>query len=239
MNEAEKIIQQVKILCETLSIKDNIICLLHYGSVKIKEDYNRNSDLDFHLVLKKIDAETLNEIKNIFSFSEKIDLSIHSLDEVIYKNNVIFQNGNQGIYFTHVLAAAEVLIGDNLYINLVNEIDIEKVNLSILEKIRYYVWLLRRNYISRNDINVFKKYSIRILKDILILEKNIDYSNIASLSSRQVVNMFVDNHKNSLSVTQMYLLVNLVNLDQIKSPEISSTIVLIAELVNKIVWENI
>ena len=95
MDPVLKAINQVKVLCEQVPIRDNIICLLHYGSVKNKEDFNDDSDLDFHLVLKEIDKDTLIEIKNIFGFSsKKIDLSFHSLDEIIYKDNIIFQNGN-------------------------------------------------------------------------------------------------------------------------------------------------
>lgn len=152
MNETDKIIKQVRVLCETLPIKDKIVCLLNYGSVKIKEDYNANSDIDFHLVLDTIDVETLNEVKNIFSFSEKIDLSIHSLNEIVCGDKIIFQNGNQGLYFIHVLAAAEVVVGENIYINLIQNIDSEKVVISIIEKIRYYIWALRRNYILKDDM---------------------------------------------------------------------------------------
>lgn len=239
MSESEKIIKQVKILCESLPIKNDIICLLNYGSVKIKEDYNNNSDIDFHIVLKKINNETLSDLKNIFNFSEKIDVSIHSIDEIISKNSVIFQNGNQGVYFIHVLASAEVLLGENIYKKLITEIDDKKVTSSVIEKMRYYVWLLRRNYILKNDILVFKKYFIRILKDILILEKSINQTNISTLNSREIVNMFIDRNKDQFSVTEIFLLVNLINLDQIKNPDIENSLVLISDMVNKITWKNI
>lgn len=73
MNSNLRTINQVKILCEHLPIKDNLVCLLHYGSVKQKEDFSDNSDLDFHLVLNKIDEEVLQEIKDIFGFSNKLE----------------------------------------------------------------------------------------------------------------------------------------------------------------------
>jgi hypothetical protein len=139
MNINKRIINQVKLLCEKMPIKNNTICLLHYGSVKQKEDFNKNSDLDFHLVLKEITEETLTEIKDIFGFSSKIDLSIHSIDEVVQNNKIYFQNGNQGLYFMHILASSEVLVGENIYIDLIKKIDKEKSNNSIIEKMRYYI----------------------------------------------------------------------------------------------------
>lgn len=93
MDSAEKIRNQVKILCEQMPIRQNIVCLLHYGSVKQEEDFSDHSDLDFHLVLKRIDAHVLRDIKDIFGFSQKIDLSVHALDEIVYDGNLIFQNG--------------------------------------------------------------------------------------------------------------------------------------------------
>ena len=75
MDSADKIRNQVRILCEQMPIRQNIVCLLHYGSVKQKEDFTDQSDLDFHLVLKKIDEQVLRDIRDIFGFSQKIDLS--------------------------------------------------------------------------------------------------------------------------------------------------------------------
>jgi hypothetical protein len=127
MNLNIRITHQVKILCEQMPIRENIVCLLHYGSVKQKEDFNSDSDLDFHLVLKRIDAKALKEIKNIFGFSTKIDLSFHAVDEIIYKDNIVFQNGNQGLYFLHVLCSAEILVGQNIYLNLISKLQHEQV----------------------------------------------------------------------------------------------------------------
>ncbi len=50
---------------------------------KISEYFDRNSNLDFWLVIKEITDCTPSEIKDIFGFASKIDLSIHSTDEVI------------------------------------------------------------------------------------------------------------------------------------------------------------
>jgi hypothetical protein len=60
MNVNVRITNQVKLLCAQMPIRENIVCLLHYGSVKQKEDFNSDSDLDFHLVLKRIDAGVKN-----------------------------------------------------------------------------------------------------------------------------------------------------------------------------------
>ena len=192
MNINKRIINQVKLLCEKMPIKDNIICLLHYGSVKQKEDFNKNSDLDFHLVLEEITEETLTEIKDIFGFSSKIDLSIHSIDEVVQNNKIYFQNGNQGLYFMHILASSEVLFGENIYIDLIKKIDKERFNNSIIEKMRYYIWNLRNNYVSGNkNLNFYKKYFIRIIMDILMIDNYINYKNISNFSNRKLVDLYI------------------------------------------------
>lgn len=222
-----------------MPIRENIICLLHYGSVKQKEDFNKQSDLDFHIVLKKIDAQTLRDIKDIFGFSNKIDISIHSLDEIIYQNNLIFQNGNQGLYFMHVLGSSETLVGENIYLDLIPKMDEDQVKKSIIEKIRYYVWLLRKNYVLGNSLRTHKKYFIRIIKDILILEKLIDYSNISTLNNRQVVHLFIEKFQHQLSKHELKLVSNLLLLEEVKNPEIEDCLVLFAKQINEIVWREI
>lgn len=238
MNPSDKIRNQIKILCEQMPIRQNIVCLLHYGSVKQKEDFNNESDLDFHLVLKNIDAQTLRDIRDIFGFSNKIDLSFHSIDEIVYDNNLIFQNGNQGIYFMHVLASSDTLVGENIYLQLIPKINEEQVRKSIIEKTRYYVWLLRRNYVSENNLKVHKKYFIRIVKDILILEKLIDYSNISTLSNRQVVHLFIEKFQHQLNEHEISLVSNLLNLEEVKNPEIENCLVFFARKINEIVWKD-
>lgn len=238
MDSAGKIRSQVKILCEQMPIRQNIVCLLHYGSVKQKEDFTDQSDLDFHLVLKKIDAQTLRDIRDIFGFSPKIDLSLHSLDEIVHGDRLIFQNGNQGIYFMHVLGSSETLVGENIYLRLIPKMNEGQVRESVIEKIRYYIWLLRKNYVLGNDLKIHKKYFIRIIKDILILEKLIDYSNISTLNNRQVVHLFIDKFQHQLSEHELKLVSNLLNLEDVKDPEIENCLVLFAGRVNEIVWKD-
>ncbi len=230
---------QVKILCEQMPIKDNVVCLLHYGSVKNKEDFNSDSDLDFHLVLKEISKETLRDIKSIFGFSKKIDLSFHSLDEILYKNNIIFQNGNQGIYFMHVLASSEVLVGSNIYIDLVGKIKETEVRRSIIEKIRYYLWFLRKNYVLRNNIKDYKKYFLRIIKDILILDKIIDYLNISKFTNHQVVDLYIEKYNELLSDKEKKLVIDILSLENIADPEIEEYLLFFSREINKIVWKNL
>ncbi len=232
------IINQVKILCEQMPIKDNLICLLSYGSVKQKEDFNDQSDLDFHLVLKKIDEDVLREIKNIFSFSTKIDLSFHSIDEIIYKDNIIFQNGNQGLYFIHVLCSSDTLVGENIYLEIIQKLDKNQVNQSIVEKMRYYIWLLRKNYVLTNNLKVCKKYFIRIMKDILMLDGIIDYKNIAELNNRQVLNLFLDKFQHDFSPKEMSLITNIISLEDIKQPEIEIYLVFFTKKVNELIWKK-
>ena len=239
MSIEDRIINQIKILCNSMPIKDNIVCLLHYGSVKQKEDFNQNSDLDFHLVLKKIDENTLAEIKDIFGFSSKIDLSIHSIDEIVKNDKIYFQNGNQGLYFMHILASSEVLAGKNIYIDLIKKIDKKKSDNSIIEKMRYYIWNLRNNYISRNEnLSFYKKYFIRIILDILIIFNYIDYRNIANLNNRKIINLYIEKFGNELKDHELKMIIELINFDKINKPKLEKYIILFSDIVNKILWNK-
>ncbi len=230
-------VQRVKLLCENLDIKSNIICLLHYGSVKQREDFTNTSDLDFHLVLKNLNSTTLVQIKEIFGFSNKIDLTYLTLDEVICGDQIIFNNGNQGIYFMHILASSEILVGENIYKKLILKANESKINRSIIEKVRYYIWLLRRNFVFENDILIHKKYFVRILKDILILQKIINYENISKFNNRQIISLFIEN--NHLEVNEIVLINSLINLENVKSPKIPETLTLFKKFIDNIVWKNL
>jgi hypothetical protein len=104
---------------------------------------------------------------------------------------------------------------------------------------RYYIWFLRRNYVFSNNIKVYKKYFIRIIKDILILEKIIDYKNIAELNNRQVVNLFLDKYQQTLSVREISLISSIINLENIMQPEIEAYLIFFAKRVNEILWKDL
>lgn len=231
-------VNRIKLLCEHLAIKENVVCLLHYGSVKQKEDYNSHSDLDFHLVVKHLDRDTLTEIKETFSFSNKIDLTYLTLAEIEYQDKIIFQNGNQGLYFMHVLACSETLVGENIYQKLVDKLDAEKVKRSVIEKIRYYLWLLRRNYVFECDAKVFRKYLTRILKDILIVDGVIDYQNISKHNNRQLINLFVDENDKHLSTSQIKLIISINSLEEIQTPDYEGLLTFFTQLINTFVCNN-
>lgn len=222
-----------------MPIKDNIVCLLHYGSVKQKEDFNRNSDLDFHLIVNEITENTLSEIKDIFGFSSKIDLSIHSIDEVVRNDKIYFQNGNQGLYFMHILASSEVLAGRNIYVDLIEKIDEQKSKNSIIEKMRYYIWNLRNNYISGNkNLNFYKKYFIRIIMDILMIDGHINYKNISIFSNRKLIDLYIEKYGDSLQNEELKMIIELINLDRIEEPALKKYIVIFSDKVNSILWKN-
>jgi len=82
-------------ICDS-ELKDNIVCLLFYGSMCTGLSRHRLSDYDFHLVFKNIDENSLRKLKEILSDFGNLDLSIHQLNEIINQDGAIcFQNGTQ------------------------------------------------------------------------------------------------------------------------------------------------
>lgn len=230
-----KTVEKIKKMCETL-LGDNLICLLHYGSAKQPEDFSSNSDLDFHLVVKTLDTETLEDIKNIFFTNAKVDISIHQLDEIIFNDKLIFQNGSQGLYFIYVLANSETILGTNIYPDLIRLIDFQEVKKALLGKMRYYLWLLRQNYLSKECLSTYKKYTIRILQDILIYEEKLKPIDLKNLNKRKIISTYLDSFGLDLATQEIKIIDNLNHLVDTKN--IENILILFSKLINQILWKK-
>lgn len=126
-----------------------------------------------------------------------------------------------------------------MYIDLFEQIDKGKSDNSIVEKMRYYIWNLRNNYVSGNkNLNFYKKYFIRIIMDILMLDGYINYKNISEFSNRKSIDLYIDSYGDSLKNDELKMIIELINLDRIEDPELKKYIVIFSDKVNKILWKN-
>ena len=188
-----KLMQLRKEIIGDQTFKENIVCLLFYGSQnKEKGLGGAYSDFDFHLVLKNFSPDIIRRIKEHFLPFYPIDLSIHNLNQIEQCGHVSFQNGTQGQYFLYVLANARVLIGENIYTDLVKKVSDEDVKSSLLFKIREYNWRLKRYYLENtHNAHQIIKYSYRLMLDVSLFFDLESITNIHHMDNQTVKRVFL------------------------------------------------
>lgn len=191
-----------------------IVSLVTYGSV-INERSGVHSDVDFFLMLNKKfkntnDIEKLNRIIRRYS-SVTIDLSLQYLDEQS-GDACDFQDGTKGPLALSYLASATLLLGDNIFIDLLASLSIDEYRKSIKKTVGYYLDTMRREAIANGfDNDVFakrvRKYMSRTLIDGFLFDKKTDMTAFKGLKIDEVIvlarnNIFTKelidaNHSNS------------------------------------------
>ena len=136
MDSADKIRNQVKILCEQMPIRQNVVCLLHYGSVKQKEKFRKGSNKSLIHLSNFSLHEAYKEAPNAFkrlgivggdklvSSYYEAKLSLHGLVEHLYAEVCAADSDLQKIWETaegKMVLDDEVvnILGDGTWYNLV------------------------------------------------------------------------------------------------------------------------
>ena len=171
-----------------------IVSLVTYGSV-VNERSSVYSDVDFFLMLdKKLkdinDVKILNQIIRRYN-SLTIDLSLQYLDEQSgYACD--FQDGTKGPLALSYLASATLLLGDNIFVDLLASLNIDEYRKSIKKTVGYYLDTMRREAIALGfDNEVFtkrvRKYASRTLIDCFLFEKKGDMAAFKGLKVDEVI----------------------------------------------------
>jgi predicted nucleotidyltransferase len=197
----------------------DIICVLFFGSITRNDDYTKTSDIDLHILLKKNSPIIFNKIKNIIKNYRKIDLSVltqKELDSIVNKGK--FQNGNQGSYFIYVLANSESIFGFNVYKDLLKNISKKEIKSSVIFKLHEYLSRLRRLFIEDSlESNYFKKYTARILLDLMLLDSNIKYKDILKYNNSEIIDFYIDLYKNNRRIKKLNIISVLKQIKDLKT----------------------
>lgn len=171
-----------------------IISLVAYGSV-VNGRCNNHSDVDFFLMLDKNlkgvdDIEVLSQITHHYH-PIAIDLSLQYLDEQP-RNACSFQDGTKGPLALSYLASATLLLGDNIFVDLLNSVSIEEYRKSIKTTVGYYLDMMRREAIAGGiDSDIFakrvRKYVSRTLVDSFLFYEKADMSKYRGLKVDDVM----------------------------------------------------
>lgn len=177
-------------------IKNQLKSVIWFGSIRNKQDVHERSDYDIQLIFDKPSEElnlSINEILQSYPF---VDLSIMYMQDIYDKEgDIIFHDGTKGLFFMYVLAEGKVIYGEDVYSTIVQSLDFEEVRGSILLTIREYLSRLRvMAAFSPNDTMQFKKYSLKMFKDILVYLEKIDIQKISKLSNNDAQKMINELH---------------------------------------------
>jgi hypothetical protein len=165
-------------------IKKHLESVIWYGSASKGQDIHPRSDCDMQIILNEPSYDATIELNVILEDYPYVDLSIVYLKDIYDKNGqVVFQNGTKGLFFIHVLAQGKVLYGKNIYKNIADRLGLSEIKPSLVFTIREYLSRLRIMATHNpNDTLRFKKYSLKLLKDILIYKGVISLDEISQVT---------------------------------------------------------
>lgn len=177
-------------------IKRQLRSVIWFGSIRNNQDVHERSDYDIQLIFDKPSEKlnlAINEILQSYPF---VDLSIMYMQDIYNKEgNVIFHDGTKGLFFMYVLAEGKIIYGEDVYSTIVQSLDFKVARGSILITIREYLSRLRvMAAFSPNDTMQFKKYSLKMFKDIIVYLEKIDIQKISKLSNNDAQKMISELH---------------------------------------------
>ena len=166
-------------------IKSSLKSIVWFGSVRNNQDIHDRSDCDLQVVLNKPSYSLIVAINKILEDYPSVDLSIMYVQDIYSRQGeVIFHDGTKSLFFMYVLAAGEVLYGDNVYKDIINQLNLDDIRPSLLVTIREYLSRLRVMAIQQtNDTLGFKKYSLKLFKDVLVYIGEEDAENISRITN--------------------------------------------------------
>jgi hypothetical protein len=185
-------------LCSGLK-KDKFIfqkleSVIWFGSIRNNQDVHERSDYDIQIVLSEPDTELILRLNRILINYPNIDLSIMYMHDIYDENGkVIYHDGTKGLFFMYVLANGKLLYGRNVYKSALDSLTLKDIQPSILITIREYLSRLRVMAAqSPNDTMQFKKYSLKLFKDILLYLGTIPLNDIPRLNNATAKNKIAE-----------------------------------------------
>lgn len=172
-------------------IGSNLKSVIWFGSVRNNQDVHGRSDCDLQIVLSKPSYELTIAINTILEDYPGVDLSVMYMQDIYdHDGDVIFHDGTKSLFFMYVLAVGEVLYGDNIYKSIVSKLSLEDIRPSLLVTIREYLSRLRVMAIQEtNDTLGFKKYSLKLFKDILVYIGKVKAEDISRITNKAAEEM--------------------------------------------------
>jgi predicted nucleotidyltransferase len=184
-------------LVSDLLIKAALKSIIWFGSVRNRQDVHPKSDCDLQIILDRPSPSLSLHISTVLQDYPEVDLSIMYMQDIRNHNgDIIFHDGTKSLFFMYVLADGEILYGENIYSDITNRLSLDDILPSLLTTIREYLSRLRIMAIqSPDDTLAFKKYSLKLFKDILVYKgkkKPIEITRITNNMARNEIQKIHD-----------------------------------------------
>jgi broad specificity phosphatase PhoE len=172
-------------LVENEQIRESLESIVWFGSVRNEQDVHSRSDCDLQIILDAPDFEVTMQMNQILEDYPDVDLSIMYLKDIYdHEGNVIFHDGTKGLFFVNVLAAGQVVYGKNVYADIVENLTLDDIKPSLLVTIREYLSRLRVMAVQEvNDTLRFKKYSLKLFKDLMVYNGAVPFRDISKITN--------------------------------------------------------
>lgn len=165
-----------------------LVSLVWIGSASRNVDLHEASDIDLQVVLDRPDAAATAALAHAFQPHPGIDLSVMYLSDIFGDDGrLVFQDGTKGAFFVHVLAGGVLLYGDDIYGAPAERLSLDIVRPSLSFTIREYLARLRVMVtLGSESVFAFKKYTLKLLRDVLAFTGDLSLADLAATSNREI-----------------------------------------------------
>ena len=149
---------------DLVNLLDNIVSIYVYGSTLYK-NFGSLSDIDLIVIFEKnLSVDNLEFIKNLNkkyrNNGVKLDMSIHTIDEMIGTRNKLFWHNNRAVFIQKEIAIyGKLIYGKNLFDdNIFSKEELKEECVKVINSLKYNA---RKLMISSLDEDILKR---RLLK---------------------------------------------------------------------------
>ncbi|MDK3257013.1 hypothetical protein [Blastococcus capsensis] len=166
-----------------------MVSVIWIGSRSWATDVHAQSDFDIQIIMDRPDLDASLALADIIAVFTDVDLSIMYLDDIYGPGAVLdFQDGTKGLFFMNVLASGTVLHGEDVYGQAAARLTLADLAPSLTFTVREYLSRLRSMTLQGEPAPFhFKKYSLKLLKDVLLLAGRLDPQCMAHVSNQDVL----------------------------------------------------
>lgn len=167
----------------TLFNKNLFVGVIQFGSSL----FNKKAiDIDLAIIIKKGNLKSfINQLNKVNKIPSSYDISLILEEELVNVNTFSF--GCHGSYLVESFRKGKTLLGKNPFI-LFPIVSIEKIKNDIYERMKEYIYILRKSYFNDLALKKFNSRYNKFLKlSLFLLSKKYDYPEIMFISDNIII----------------------------------------------------
>lgn len=224
----------VKNLLHTQHFITDVLCFIVFGSSVVNSNTGTApQDVDVCIVVRNREADLQSITEFVFKCFPGPDYRIYFLDEL--ESNLPFMDKGVGVFALEYFADGISLYGENIFRNLLKNIDKNKLKESYLNKIFEYVIRIREvkhslAYDGKYKLWHIHKYIIRLIIDMLLYNEVFSYAELKNKTKLDLLELARKNNffpteleVNFDSSNSLYKLYDYINLYLVRSTTINKS----------------